>query len=375
MTQLQHIRLDIDKSILKDPTNGHNRWHPDIRPVAWVEPGETFKLDVRDGFDVQVFPDSTSESVASFDFDSNHPMTGPVGVRGAELGDLLVVEVISVDAVGFGSTLFIEGFGVLGDVFVEPHLVRWFMKDGIATSPDLPGVTLKGHAFLGLIGVAPSQEMLEKATKREGGVVDEGGAALLPTAHSAAPAAEPIASTGLRTIPPRENGGNMDCLQMGPGALIYIPVQVPGALLSVGDTHFAQGDGEACATAIECASVTTLRVDLIKAADAAFAPRTPMYQYTQPVVDKPRRYICTTGLPVRDDGSLAELDIRQAARNAVTEMIDYLAATRGYTRGQAYALISVAADMRLTEAVDFPNPMVSVALPLDIFDEPPLRLL
>lgn len=375
MAEPQHIRLDVNTSIIEDPTNGHNRWHPDIPPVAWVESGETFKLDVRDGFDVQVFPDSTSQSVASFDFDSNHPMTGPVGVKGAEPGDLLVVDVISVEAVGFGSTLFIEGFGVLGDIFVEPHLVRWFMEDGKATSPDLPGVTLKGHAFLGLIGVAPSREMLEKAVKREAGVVDGGGAALLPTAHSAAPAAEPIASEGLRTIPPRENGGNMDCLQMGPGARIYIPVQVSGALLSVGDTHYAQGDGEACATAIECASVATLRVDVIKKADAKFHPSTPMYRHTQPVSAEPRTYICTTGLPICEDGSLAELDIRQAARNAVAQMIDYLVATRGYTRGQSYALISVAADMRLTEAVDFPSPMVSVALPLDIFDEPPTAVL
>jgi formamidase len=364
-----HIRLDITKSILEDSTNGHNRWHPDIAPIAWVDPGATVVLDVRDGFDVQVFPDSTHESVATFDFDSNHPMTGPVGVIGAEPGDLLVVDVISVDAVDFGSTLFIEGFGVLGDVFVDPHLVRWFMKDGYATSPDLPGVKLKGHAFLGLIGVAPSREMMEKATARERGVVDAGGDALLPTPHSAAPATEPIASEGLRTIPPRENGGNMDCLQLGPGGRLYLPVQVPGGLLSVGDTHFAQGDGEACATAIECASEATLRVDLIKAADLKYLPRTPMYEYTQPIVQEPRRYVCTTGLPIREDGSLAELDIRQAARNAVNEMIDYLVATRGYTRGQSYALISVAADMRLTEAVDFPSPMVSVALPLDVFEE------
>jgi len=372
---MQHIHLDLTKSILEDPANAHNRWHPDIEPVAWVEPGETFRLDVRDGFDVQVSPDSTSESVAGFDFDSNHPMTGPVGVKGAEPGDLLVVDVISVDAVGFGSTLFIEGFGVLGDIFVEPHLVRWFMKDGYATSPDLPGVTLKGHAFLGLMGVAPSRDLLEAATRREGAVVDDGGAALLPSVHSAAPPLEPVASEGLRTIPPRENGGNMDCLQMGPGARVYFPVLVPGARLSVGDTHYAQGDGEACATAIECGSVATLRVDLIKKTDAQFAPRTVMYEYTQPAAEKARRYVCTTGLPILEDGSLAELDIRQAARNAVTEMIDYLVATRGYTRGQGYALISVAADMRLTEAVDFPSPMVSVALPLDVFDDPPTTLL
>jgi len=366
MSELQHIRLDMNKSILEDATNAHNRWHPDIEPITWAEPGETIVLDVRDGFDVQVFPDSTSESVASFDFDSNHPLTGPIGVRGAEPGDLLVIDVVSVDALEFGSTLFIEGFGVLGDIFVEPHLVRWFMKGGYATSPDLPGVKLRGHAFLGVIGVAPSREMLDSATRREAGVVDEGGGALLPTAHSAAPAAEPIASEGLRTIPPRENGGNMDCLQMGPGARIFIPVQVPGAKLSVGDTHYAQGDGEACATAIECASVATLRLDLIKKEDVEFMPHTPMYEYTQPSATEPRKYVCTTGLPVREDGSLAELDIRQAARNAVSEMIDYLVATRGYTPGQAYALICVAADMRLTEAVDFPSPMVSVALPLDV---------
>jgi len=151
------------------------------------------------------------------------------------------------------------------------------------------------------------------------------------------------------------------------GARLFLPVQVPGALVSVGDTHFAQGDGEACATAIECASVSTLRLGLIKKADAEFLPTGPMYEYTQPVVTEPRKYVCTTGFPILEDGSIAELDIRQAARNAVSEMIDYLVATRGYTRGQSYALISVAADMRLTEAVDFPTPMVSVALPLDIF--------
>jgi formamidase len=364
-----HVKLDITKSIIEDPTNGHNRWHPDIEPVAWVDPGETVVFDVRDGFDVQVFPDSNHASVATFDFDSNHPMTGPVGVRGAEPGDLLVIDVLSVEAVSFGSTLFIEGFGVLGDIFVEPHLVRWHMADGWATSPDIPDVRIKGHAFLGLIGVAPSREFMEKATWRERGVVDGGGAALLPSPHSAAPATEPIASEGLRTIPPRENGGNMDCLQLGPGARRFIPVQVPGALVSVGDTHFAQGDGEACATAIECASVSTLRLDLIKKADVKFMPRGPMYEYTQQPVAEPRKYVCTTGLPVLEDGSLAELDIRQAARNAVSEMIDYLVAMRGYTRGQAYALISVAADMRLTEAVDFPTPMVSVALPLDVFTD------
>lgn len=366
---LQHVHLDITKSILEDTANGHNRWHPDIEAIAWVDPGETIKLDVRDGFDVQVFPDSTNESVASFDFDTNHPLTGPIGVRGAEPGDLLVVDVISVDTIEFGSTLFIKGFGVLGDVFIDPFLVRWFMKDGYATSPDLPGVRLKGHAFMGVIGVAPSHEFLEKATRRERQVVEFGGAALLPTTHSAIPATGPAATDGLRTIPPRENGGNMDCLQMGPGSRIFIPVQVPGALLSVGDTHFAMGDGEACATAIETACVATLRLDLVKKADVKYTPHTPMYEYTQTGPAAPRKYVCTTGLPIRDDGSIAELDIRQAARNAVSEMIDYLVATRGYSREQSYALISVAADLRLTEAVDFPHPLVSVALPLDIFTD------
>ena len=86
---------------------------------------------------------------------------------GAEPGDVAVVDVISVEAHGFGSTLFIEGFGVLGDIFVEPHLVRWFMSDGYATSPDLPGVTLKGHAFLGLMGVAPSRRCSRRRSERE----------------------------------------------------------------------------------------------------------------------------------------------------------------------------------------------------------------
>ena len=107
--------------------------------------------------------------------------------------------------------------------------------------------------FVGVIGVAPSHERLEQFRAREAALAEAGGVALPPEPGAAVPAVEPYASTALRTIPPRETGGNLDVPQARAGATVFLPVDVPGALLSLGDVHFAQGDGEVCGTAIEIA--------------------------------------------------------------------------------------------------------------------------
>ena len=143
------------------------------------------------------------------------------------------------------------------------------------------------------------------------------------------PAVEPYASTALRTIPPRETGGNLDVPQARAGATVFLPVDVPGALLSLGDVHFAQGDGEVCGTAIEMHGRVTLRVDVLPAARLGFRPQTPAFESTEPAWKGGRRHFVTTGLPIRPDGSNADMDATLAARNALLAMIDWLVAERG----------------------------------------------
>ncbi len=154
---------------------------------------------------------------------------------------------------------------------------------------------------------------------------------------------------------------------------VFLPVDVPGALLSLGDIHFAQGDGEVCGTAIEVHGRVTMRVDVLPAARLGFRPQTPAFESTEPAWKGGRRHFVTTGLPIRPDGSNADMDTTLAARNALLAMIDWLCAERGFTREAAYVLCSVAVDLRISEIVDVPNPVVSALCPLDIFHPIPPR--
>jgi len=365
------VRLSVDRtrSIVDDSTNSHNRWFPDLPPVASLAPGEELVAECRDGMDGALTSARGPEDLVGLELSSNHPLTGPIEIRGAKPGDVLVVETLAIDPDPVGATAVIPGFGLLGDLFEAPLLVRWEIADGEARSKDLPGVVIRGAPFMGAVGVAPSDELLERATEREGRLLEQGAFVLPPSAYRAAPAVEPFASRGLRTIPPRENGGNLDIRQLGIGSRLLLPVHVPGALLSVGDLHFAQGDGESCGTAIEVAGFVTLRVDLRRPAEFAWCPRSPALEFVAPAAISagPRPYIATTGLSVTEAGENRPLDITLAARRALEELINYVV-TRGYTRAQAYALTSVAADLRISEAVNVPNALVTASLSLDVFE-------
>jgi formamidase len=195
---------------------------------------------------------------------------------------------------------------------------------------------------------------------------------LPPEKEGAVPAAEPIASQALRTIPPRENGGNLDIKQLSKGARLSLPVFVDGALFSVGDAHFAQGDGEACGTAIEMAGAILVRFTVHKGEAARRGIRFPRFArddyYFPPELAAPKRFLATTGLSIREDGTNESEDATLSARNALLAMIDVLV-ERGWTRQQAYAICSVAVDLKLSELVDVPNFVVSAFLPLDIFGQ------
>jgi formamidase len=364
-TTVHEIRLDKHKRLAVQASKGHNRWHPAIPPVLRVDPGDEVWLDSLDALDSQLTWDSRAADATTWDLDAAHALTGPVWVNGAEEGDLLEIRIIEVRASDFGWTAQLPGLGFVRDLFPEPYLVRWQLSGGYAESPDLPKVRIPEAAFPGVIGVAPSLAQLERIARRERAAAARGGVVLLPTPHSALPASEPVASEGLRTIPPRETAGNLDVKQLTQGTTVYLPVWTAGALFSLGDPHFAQGDGEVCGTAIEMAGTFHLRFDLHKGAARERGIRGA--QFTgETVLAPPRRYYATTGLSMRGEEVQESEDATLAARNALLAMIDHLQ-ERGFTRQQAYALCSVAVDLRVSEVVDVPNFVVTAFLPLDIF--------
>jgi formamidase len=368
-----HIRIDRSKPLRDEPHTGHNRWHPDIAPVLSVNPGDTVVLETRDALDGAVAPEMTSTDLHRVDLNLVHPLTGPVFVNGAEPGDLLEVHILDIAPQPFGFTTIVPGFGFLRDFFPTSFLVKWVIAGGVAVSPDLPGVRIPGGPFMGVMGVAPSQALHARLVAREADLLRRGGAVLPPSAQGAVPTMEPIASEALRTIPPRETGGNFDIKQLTAGTTLLLPVYVEGALFSAGDSHFAQGDGESCGTAIEMGATLTVRFGLRKGRAAQRQIQRPQYErhdyFADPRFAVPRRFFATTGMPItRDDRNESE-NVTLAAQDALLNMIDHLPAEHGYSREQAYVLTSVAVDLRISELVDVPNVVVSAFLPLDIFAE------
>ncbi len=360
---MKSIELDYSKRCADEPGKSHNRWHPDIPPVLEVDPGEEVVLQTRDATDGQISWDSTVVSLANMNPSLVHPLTGPVWVNGAEPGDLLEIETLAIEPATFGYTSFGGGLGLIDNLFSERYLVRWSMKDGYAESLDLPGAP-----FMGTIGVAPSRALLTEILRRETELRERGGSALPPNSAGAVPAVEPIASEGLRTRPPRENGGNMDIKGLTAGSRLFLPAFVQGALFSAGDGHFAQGDGECCGTAIEMTATLHVRFRIHKGEAARRRLSFPFFETTEtkPALQEAgERFLVATGFPIAD-GKNESGDATVAARNAVENMIKLLC-ERGYSREQAYAICSVAVDLRLSEVVNLPNFGVSAHLPLGIF--------
>jgi len=366
-----YIAIDRTKTLSEEPAKGHNRWHPDIPPIVKVDPGQVVGIETRDAIDGQIKPTTTADALRHVNLNVVHPLTGPVYVNGAEPGDVLEVTIVEIEPQPFGFTAQMPGFGFLRDLFTEPHIVRWTLANGFATSPDLPGVRIPGAPFMGVIGVAPSPALLEQINRREADLSRRGGRVLLPEAAGAVPADPALARTAVRTIAPHETGGNVDIKQLTKGTTLRIPVYVPGALFSVGDAHFAQGDGESCGTAVEMSATCYCSFNVIKGAAAKLGIRDVQFYrndyFTSPEMAAPRRFFATTGQSYTREGVNHSEDATLAARNALLNMIDHLVAERGFTRQQAYALCSVAVDLKISELVDVPNFVVSAFLPLDIF--------
>jgi formamidase len=374
MPQEHVVSIDPSKPLSEEPGSGHNRWHEAIEPVVEVDPGDTVVYETRDAFDGQLNGESTAEDVGNLDLSGVHPLTGPVFVKGAQPGDLLEVKLVAVEAdpwEQWGYTVEVPGFGFLRDEFPEPYIVHWRLHGNeYAESEQLPGVRIRCNPHPGVLGLAPSAELRQRATEREGALAERGGFALLPDPEGAVPADGEIAREGLRTIPPRETAGNIDIKQLSPGTTVLLPVYAEGGLVSTGDVHYAQGDCEACGTAIEVRTRVHLRFGIRKGEAERRGIRDLQFfrddYFIRPELAAPRRFFATTGIGVHKDGTNESEDLSLSAKNALLNMVDHLE-TRGFDRQQAYALCSVAVDLRISQVVDVPNLLVSALLPLDIF--------
>ncbi|HVY07967.1 MAG TPA: acetamidase/formamidase family protein [Burkholderiales bacterium] len=367
-----HIHLHPEQPLAQQGGKGHNRWHPDIAPAVRVASGSTVEMDTIDGLDRQIKTGMTAADLLTVDMGRIHPLTGPVYVEGAEPGDLLAVRIEAVETASRGFTFVMPGFGFLREHFPDPYIVHWEMSGGFAESAQLPGVRIPGAPFMGVMGVAPSLELLTKINTREADLLARGGAVLPPDSASAVPGDPAISATAIRTIAPHETGGNVDIKQLTAGATLFLPVYQRGGLFSVGDAHFAQGDGESCGTAVETSAKFVAKFDVLKGEARRRKQNDPSYEhpgfFTSPEMGVPRRFYATTGIPVSRDGMRNESEnLTLAATNALLNMVDYLVDARGFTRHQAYCLISVAVDLKVSQVVDVPNLIVSAFLPLDIF--------
>jgi formamidase len=367
---MKTVSIDRKRPLHAEPKTGHNRWHPDIPPAVEVDEGEEAALETRDALDGHLNAKSTEADFASLPVGAVHPLTGPVLVKGARPGDLLEVEFVDIVPERWAFTAIIPGLGFLRDVMTTPFLVHWDIADGWAASRQLPRVRVPGGSFMGVSGVAPSRAQVDAWARREAELLAKGGLVFPPDAGGAVPASGPAATHGLRTLPPRENGGNFDVKQLTKGSRLLLPVAVDGALFSTGDGHFAQGDGEVCVTAVEMAATCVVRFRVHRGEAEQKGIRWPRFQRSDYFVDPrfaaPQKFVATMGMPVDDQGVNQGENLTLACRNALLNMIGLLQ-ERGYTREQAYCICSVAVDLRISNVVDVPNYVVSALLPEDIF--------
>ncbi len=361
MAQTHVVEIDPAQPLREQPGTGHNRWHEGVEPIVEIDPGDTVVLGTRSGTDGQVARWSTSADIAGFDRSRVHPLTGPVAVRGVEPGDLLAIEVLQVIPDPWehrGFTICSPRIGFLGTHIDEDLLVHWDLHGiAYADSPQLPGVRIPAAAFPGTLGVAPSRELRMLALEREAG-------ALSPEPSGAVPAGS-VGEEGLRTLPPRENAGNVDSRLLTAGSTLLVAAQVAGGLVSVGDVHFAQGDGEVCGTAIEMCSVVHLR---IRVRPGGGDPGNgPWIENTGPRAQpgEGRPFVATTGTAPRQSEPGRADGLEAAVRQALLRMIDLLVG-RGFTPAQAYVLCSVAVDIRISQLVNTPTVGATAVLPLDI---------
>ncbi|WP_321782988.1 formamidase [Burkholderia pyrrocinia] len=378
------IKVDLNQSAYENE-QVHNRWHPDIPMACWVNPGDDFILETYDWTGGFIKNDDSADDVRDIDLSIVHFLSGPVGVKGAEPGDLLVVDLLDIGARpdsqwgfnGFFSKT--NGGGFLTDHFPSAQKSIWDFHGMYTRSRHIPGVNFAGLIHPGLIGCLPDPKLLETWNARETGLIATNPERVPPlanppfaaTAHMGrlgGDAKEKAAAEGARTVPPREHGGNCDIKDLSRGSKVFFPVYVDGAGLSVGDLHFSQGDGEITfCGAIEMAGWVHMRVNLIKGGMAKYGIRNPVFQ-PSPITPNYNDYLIFEGISVDETGGQHYLDVTVAYRQACLNAIEYLKKF-GYSGAQAYSLLGCApVQGHISGVVDIPNACATLWLPTQIFD-------
>jgi acetamidase/formamidase len=229
------------------------------------------------------------------------------------VGDILAVDVLKIELHDYGWQAIVAGFGFLTDRFPDPKLKVHKIDKVKKTMQFSDKVTIPLMPFAGVMGVAPNTEEM------------------------------------LSTIPPRENGGNMDDPSIVEGTTVYFPVLVKGGLFSIGDTHAVQGLGEVCGTALEAPMTITYRLRVLKDKPAI---KEPQYETDQ--------YYAVTGFGDTID---------KATKKAVNFMIDHLVANYDISDEDAYMLCSLVGDLKIAEVVDVPNMLVTMHFPKSILTQ------
>lgn len=379
------IKVDLRKSPAEQPLPLHNRWHPEIPPVAVVNPGDVFRVECIDWTGGQIGDNDSANDVRDVELPQVHYLSGPIAVNGAEPGDILVVDLLDLGALpdsewGFTGIFAKEnGGGFLTDHFPEAKKAIWEFSGIYATSRHIAGVRFAGLTHPGLIGCAPSAELLATWNAREAALIATAPTRVPPLAAPPNPQSallgqlrgaqfDRVVAEAARTVPPREHGGNCDIKNLSRGSRIYFPVYVKGGNLSMGDIHFSQGDGEiSFCGAIEMAGWIDLHVDLIKGGMSKYGMINPIFK-PGPVEPHYSEYLIFEGISVDEQGKQLYLDAHVAYRRACLNAIEYLKKF-GYSGEQAYLLLSTApVEGRISGIVDIPNACCTLAIPTEIFE-------
>ena len=290
-----------------------------MTPAIEVRPGDTVVFETAEVSGGQIRPGVDLAASLPLDSDRIYPLGGPVFVAGAKAGDVLEVEILTMNPGDWGWSAILPNAGLLPEDYPTPYVKFWDLSNGRDTALR-PDIVIPLDPFCGVMGVAPEE-------------------------HGE-----------LRVLPPGPFGGNMDIRHLTKGATLFLPVHVDGALFSAGDCHAAQGDGEVCVSGIECPMTFSLRFNVRKGRSI----RTPRFATTGPLTSKydAAGYYATTGIAP---------DLMVAAKTALREMIDHLVETYRLSREDAYILSSAAVDLKISEVVDRPNWIVSAYVPRSIF--------
>ncbi|PSP99363.1 formamidase [Halobacteriales archaeon QS_5_70_17] len=390
------FEVDVDAPMDEQPDPIVNRWHPDTPPAATIQPGEKVRIECLDWTGNQVVNDDSANDIRDMKLDPNHHLSGPFRVEGAEPGDVLVVDILDLGPFPdheWGFTGIFDkdnGGGFLTDHFPEARKAIWDL-DGVMThSRHVDDVRFPGCAHPGILGTAPSHELLEQWNERERALIERGvddPTAVNHETHEDQPPlalppepnevllgdmdedeVEEAAEEAARTIPPRENAGNCDIKNLGRGSRVYLPVFVDGANFITGDLHFSQGDGEITfCGAIEMAGWVDMKVDVIKDGVEKMGTDYAMFKpgYQDPDFSN---YVVFEGYSVDEDGTQHYKNANVGMRRACLDAIDYLT-NFGYTREQGYFILSTApVESRIAGVVDLPNTCVTVSVPNEVFD-------